>query len=251
MVRTYIMCRDFISIHAPHEGERLLRGESCFNWDYISIHAPHEGERRRLHEHIQQLNQHFNPRSPRGGATQGGRRSPLPPIISIHAPHEGERPYNPIDNVVRRRFQSTLPTRGSDRAFCIRRPGTIYFNPRSPRGGATSPSVASFIIAVKFQSTLPTRGSDTGKNTARSKLLISIHAPHEGERPPVRHTRKALRVFQSTLPTRGSDDYTRRASLPNIYFNPRSPRGGATEAEFRCQVCGRISIHAPHEGERQ
>ena len=43
-----------------------------------------------------------------------------------------------------------------------------------------------------------------GKNTF-SKNLVSIHAPHEGER----HTRKRVTcvpdAFQSTLPTRGSD----------------------------------------------
>ena len=57
----------------------------------ISIHAPHEGERlagdnRNAHGDI-----YFNPRSPRGGATVGGGV---------------QRKRN--------RFQSTLPTRGSD-----------------------------------------------------------------------------------------------------------------------------------------
>ena len=58
-----------VSIHAPHEGERPW---AAGNPDYaldVSIHAPHEGERR------QALSSHhtacvcFNPRSPRGGAT--------------------------------------------------------------------------------------------------------------------------------------------------------------------------------------
>ena len=57
---------------------------------------------------------------------------------------------------------------------------------------------------------------------------VSIHAPHEGERP-------LLRVLQG---------YGWR-------FNPRSPRGGATgrDAE-QVTACG-VSIHAPHEGERR
>ena len=56
--------------------------------------------------------------------------------------------------------------------------------------------------------------------------------------------------FQSTLPTRGSDAdaIVPCAAMPN--FNPRSPRGGATNYV----ICGAgimyISIHAPHEGER-
>ena len=60
--------------------------------------------------------QNFNPRSPRGGATQKGQNNGKNDNISIHAPHEGER----------RRGQT----------ICRRQ--TCYFNPRSPRGGATS-----------------------------------------------------------------------------------------------------------------
>ena len=81
-----------ISIHAPHEGERLLIIFACGCVDGISIHAPHEGERHfgegeddaadkafqstlptrgsdllRMVYHGSVKN--FNPRSPRGGAT--------------------------------------------------------------------------------------------------------------------------------------------------------------------------------------
>ena len=68
VVRTYIMCRDFISIHAPHEGER--RGFLCRQRleGGISIHAPHEGERRICTATVTTAS-NFNPRSPRGGAT--------------------------------------------------------------------------------------------------------------------------------------------------------------------------------------
>ena len=57
-----------ISIHAPHEGERLNPAAGWLRRHAISIHAPHEGERLRL-KFIHTF-----------------RR------ISIHAPHEGERP---------------------------------------------------------------------------------------------------------------------------------------------------------------
>ena len=79
----------------------------------------------------------FNPRSPRGGATQGETGTPMSTYVSIHAPHEGERLFRPRqrenhacfnprsprggatwDDVKQMReqgrFQSTLPTRGSD-----------------------------------------------------------------------------------------------------------------------------------------
>ena len=56
--------------------------------------------------------------------------------------------------------------------------------------------------------------------------------------------------FQSTLPTRGSDKPDYRISGIRGYFNPRSPRGGATIALRAGVMRPAISIHAPHEGER-
>ena len=85
-------------------------------------------------------------------------------------------------------------------------------------------------LLAEFQSTLPTRGSDA-------------HKYYDGASPC---------AFQSTLPTRGSDNLQRLWSgRLKINFNPRSPRGGATPF---CELEGkevRISIHAPHEGERR
>ena len=60
------------------------------------------------------------------------------------------------------------------------------------------------------------------------RIIISIHAPHEGERQ-YRHSQNAhIMLFQSTLPTRGSD---LQALILAIIID--------------------ISIHAPHEGERR
>ena len=62
-------------------------------------------------------------------------------------------------------------------------------------------------LASIFQSTLPTRGSDAvDYYTKNVPYEISIHAPHEGERPfsLINNYYFAIR-FQSTLPTRGSD----------------------------------------------
>ena len=58
-------------------------------------------------------------------------------------------------------FQSTLPTRGSD----------TY--------------VVEYVVGrPMFQSTLPTRGSDwTFWDIYTLLATVSIHAPHEGERP--------------------------------------------------------------------
>ncbi len=144
----------------------------------ISIHAPHEGERLTHGFSTPELLGHFNPRSPRGGAT------PSPPWrrrqrnISIHAPHEGERRPKDWINLWGWVFQSTLPTRGSDAGWsgcCLS--WATNFNPRSPRGGAT--------IVV---------------NVHKDLLRISIHAPHEGERLALRDIFGAVDVHEGERP---------------------------------------------------
>ena len=148
--------------------------------------------------------------------------------ISIHAPHEGERrmayrfaqnaakfqstlPTRGSDHFYRllmpyfRKFQSTLPTRGSDFGACLREGGiNQYFNPRSPRGGATR-----FIRYIW------------------SNIIISIHAPHEGERPRNKIAAAPLRQFQSTLPTRGSDLKLRHKNLHIRVFQSTLPTRGS------------------------
>ena len=103
------------------------------------------------------------------------------------------------------------------------------FNPRSPRGGATRPLKSRPCARCTFQSTLPTRGSDAMLTCAMPKIPI----------------------FQSTLPTRGSDASSLGTRNYHRYFNPRSPRGGATYQWIQVARGTPISIHAPHEGERQ
>ena len=102
--------------------------------------------------------------------------------ISIHAPHEGERRISPCGQYPCHAFQSTLPTRGSD--------GLVALINHEIDG---------------FQSTLPTRGSDLPPCIVAIYVVISIHAPHEGERPDTGLGSAQPIRFQSTLPTRGSD----------------------------------------------
>ena len=149
--------------------------------------------------------------------------------ISIHAPHEGERLYTrrlmvgfvPIS--IHAPHEGERPCRCPKKAFY-----PVHFNPRSPRGGATWRGEKIKLCCNIFQSTLPTRGSDTFAHLFALQLAISIHAPHEGER--------------LKLCNRGTH-YS--------YFNPRSPRGGATDGFRRRFSFVGISIHAPHEGERR
>ena len=126
-----------ISIHAPREGSDGAPEENYHATTKISIHAPREGERPRYAVGTSG-GEDFNPRSPRGGATavcrwqkrRGRFQSTLPARGSDRYHHQ----YMLLQNQV---FQSTLPARGSDCQRCAALGSVIYFNPRSPRGGAT------------------------------------------------------------------------------------------------------------------
>ena len=162
--------------------EAMCRTALCLR---ISIHAPHEGERRGAAPPPSAGLWDFNPRSPRGGAT-------CYPISACHrvryfnprSPRGGATiapgRYNSPKNV----FQSTLPTRGSDRYAII---------------------MHGFYGCISIHA--PHEGERRRRNrTMCGSALISIHAPHEGERR-LRHFWRPLErlSFQSTLPTRGSD----------------------------------------------
>ena len=82
--------------------------------------------------------------------------------ISIHAPHEGERLANTIAIVIELLFQSTLPTRGSDSSLVLPALLTRYFNPRSPRGGATGIELIISHNQTDFNPRSP-RGGATNK----------------------------------------------------------------------------------------
>ena len=174
-------------------------------------------------------------------------------------------------------FQSTLPTRGSDRREKYIKREVMRFQSTLPtRGSDPASPVDAYCSIDIFQSTLPTRGSDFCSFLSQAPYpLISIHAPHEGERRKAQPERQWQLIFQSTLPTRGSDrydtavlgvhnDFNPRSPRGGAttapppqgsgrrYFNPRSPRGGATPVRIRLDKReAEISIHAPHEGERR
>ena len=173
----------------------------------ISIHAPHEGERRYPPKFARGRPHYFNPRSPRGGATNREAVTTANTSISIHAPHEGERHLLVDGGKIAKKFQSTLPTRGSDAKEAGFADELIDFNPRSPRGGATY------------------RGTHFW-----TEAEISIHAPHEGERPIFTHTSVSLSIFQSTLPTRGSDQNGRNDAVKVYQFQSTLPTRGSDKA---------------------
>ena len=107
------------------------------------------------------------------------------------------------------------------------------------------------IMCSLFQSTLPTRGSDELLNTANKNAAISIHAPHEGERLIGEFTSPWKYNFNPRSPRGGATCKKHHTEYVLKHFNPRSPRGGATRSIIKSYRRLKISIHAPHEGERQ
>ena len=102
---------------------------------------------------------HFNPRSPRGGATHLCPYKHYKLQISIHAPREGERLHF-YKHIVK----------------------PFNFNPRSPRGGATIGEIRTWSIsAISIHA--PREGERPGlAKIFYTPAAISIHAPREGER---------------------------------------------------------------------
>ena len=147
-------------------------------------------------------------------------------------------------------FQSTLPTRGSDDICRKEAAKDKKFQSTLPTRGSDAHKYYDGASPCEFQSTLPTRGSDCHIRRWIYQVLVSIHAPHEGERPIRDGFSREEFVFQSTLPTRGSDQAPTSMPMCRLRFNPRSPRGGATEGRLYAEGKLAVSIHAPHEGER-
>ena len=170
-----------VSIHAPRVGERrnkrLPEAGFCAFQSTLPAWGSDTLPMRRL-----KIRLSFNPRSPRGGATNGGTVAASARFVSIHAPRVGERQLLVRYRTVGMTFQSTLPAWGSDVCHS-HTPGTAWrFNPRSPRGGATRPA-----------------------RDGVERFVVSIHAPRVGERPRGSALSLIIPQFQSTLPAWGSD----------------------------------------------
>ena len=153
-------------------------------------------------------------------------------------------------------------------------PVSVYFNPRSPQGGATPRTPAAADTSPHFNPRSPQGGATCALTHLHHTGRISIHAPRKGERLGRREFKPQRLAFQSTLPARGSDPLFFYSQSAHPHFNPRSPQGGATSAyllqvptacPFQSTLPARgsdplsarwivkgtqISIHAPRKGER-
>ena len=149
--------------------------------------------------------------------------------ISIHAPHEGERPAYREQFIGLKIFQSTLPARGSDRRDRDDKKLFGDFNPRSPQGGATYYRHLIAVLNHNFNPRSPRGGATPLRCAYDCGRLISIHAPHEGERRSATiRTICPMRYFNPHSPRGGATKSCRAYGGQAADFNPRSPRGGAT-----------------------
>ena len=140
--------------------------------------------------------------------------------------------------------------RGGATSAARKRSTHIYFNPRTPRGGATNAEHGKVKSYQIFQSTHPTRGCDVHVGCVDRIKHISIHAPHEGVRPHGGSSKATMNYFNPRTPRGGATCSSCNAYHSPAYFNPRTPRGGATFRIGKEWRVTKISIHAPHEGVR-
>ena len=129
--------------------------------EWVSIHAPHEGERRLSSLRVASYLSCFNPRSPRGGATLFSGASSSQTMVSIHAPHEGERRMKLSTWKLRRMCFNPRSPRGGATYYYL---NAIFFfesfNPRSPRGGATAEKCICMQHFREFTEYYPLRHGD-------------------------------------------------------------------------------------------
>ena len=103
-----------------------------------------------------------------------------------------------------------------------------YFNPRSPQGGATTRPQGAGNEYPHFNPRSP-QGGATGSPGGACLLFpyFNPRSPQGGATFHIGFITSHASLFQSTLPTRGSDF-----------------------GKLKIIRCLKISIHAPHEGER-
>ena len=144
-------------------------------------------------------------------------------MISIHAPREG-----------------------CDRRGGRLEPGSLYFNPRTPRG-VRHDNYIKPAIGHLFQSTHPARGATHGCTADRQTKKISIHAPREGCDGLASPTPPPSMNFNPRTP-RGVRHDNRGGFIHAGHFNPRTPRG-VRQDNYKGSLDNLdISIHAPREG---
>ena len=212
-----------ISIHAPLAGSDDILGIVLGVFTDFNPRSP-RGERRAGPSSRHRTGTYFNPRSPRGERPVG--EFPLPFIykISIHAPLAGS---DLLEGALRRCCAISIhaPLAGSDPVLVLTMDGSVYFNPRSPRGerlksrslsptqedfnprsprGERHPLLPAEALWSNFNPRSPRGERPPVHQQYPQACHISIHAPLAGSDAEVLRAKEAEEKFQSTLPSRGA-----------------------------------------------
>ena len=147
-----------------------------------------------------------------------------------------------------KRFQSTLPARGTTlcRGHCAAT--SSHFNPRSPHGERRRFKAATFVRVV-ISIHAPRTGSDLpGRFPSAAAAYFNPRSPH-GERPPRRGRTRRRNGISIHAPRTGSDATVSGMTAEEFKFQSTLPARGATApAPAPTQAIVPISIHAPRTG---
>ena len=191
----------------------------------------------------------FNPRLPRGKATPPRKpKFAFEPFQSTPSAREGDAEY--FSSRAMRQFQSTPSAREGDISAYISLPHSSCFNPRLPRGKATTHKLPSIpinpvsihafregrrphaflanCVSSRFQSTPSAREGDVEAEIVTYVTYVSIHAFREGRRRRRTEPKMQFFLFQSTPSAREGDKREGDVEVYGVGFNPRLPRGKAT-----------------------
>ena len=195
--------RWYVSIHAFREGRRLGSILCCVRREGFNPRLPRGKATSKVRGSTRL--RRFNPRLPRGKATIDFITNLKFPIVSIHAFREGRRHVLFLILLRVVLFQSTPSAREGDLILFHVSRASRCFNPRLPRGKATTRIVITIITITSFNPRLP-RGKATYSSLSPIHIIpVSIHAFREGRRRP-----QPIYAHQPRC------------------FNPRLPRGKAT-----------------------
>ena len=199
---------------------------------------------------------HFNPRSPRGERLLD--MAPLGVIYEFQSTlPAGGATYDMVTWLWDKHlFQSTLPAGGatqkisadvfvvgisihaprggSDGMLRLRRPASIHFDPRSPRGERRRRR-GTIYRRRPISIHAPRGGSDPRASLVRSVSPdISIHAPRGGSDLPLPAFKCKASSFQSTLPAGGATERLYQSAYSAYTISIHAPRGGSDGSTAFC-----------------
>ena len=219
-----------VSIHAFREGRRPVHVNYRRLGDKVSIHAFREGRRPLPVRPNSSVCTFQSTPSAREGDNIFFSYAPVH-SVSIHAFREGRRLMNTMMTITMMTFQSTPSAREGDLVTTRIYPRAYRFNPRLPRGKATSHFPSSVTGHNGFNPRLPRGKATRRKGEYLAPYDVSIHAFREGRRPGIYRLVRSVRWFQSTPSAREGDTRSTRQADRTSSFNPRLPRGKATRQQ--------------------